>query len=696
VGTWPFVARPGLIVAFLLIASSADAVEIPNVGGEPMAIDVVNTATGTYRFDNRNNDRSVPATYLDDHYGEFIERLDAQINWWRFQFGARIDADEYFNRPSATSLELLQKEQSGEIAFDSDASKRELNTRYLTTFYPSKIWLTYTQPGVELTVGDFYAQLGRGLVLSVRKLDELAIDTTVRGGKLVVDKEIAGVRLGATALAGQLNPLRVDTASGRRLHGKGSPLFFGFPDTTNVADLVTSEATVDAQGNPRTLRVIDKARPSYLEDTVVGGRLQAEMRGIELAFNGALLLRETYSEEYNRCLESLRDPTRPNDPLNDEQKVPGGRITGFCANKFPDFRPTTEAQAHNTIRSFGGSLNVPSIADHGDLYVEVMGQQLRDGHLDLNGVKDQDRSGYAIYAAANVRGGPVSLSLEGKHYRRYFPLTANIETDAFRSIGFNAPEFSAVAYSQPPTAEPIYTQPIGAPNMCVTGGRARVDYRFDRRTALYAWLGHYASFSELDDKNYDCETDDARRTNTWDTAVGTQIDFDDGRSHARAWAGARHAEVSATYGGFVNGPGNIFYSEGYVRYDIVKHLAGAFSLQAQGSHRHQYTPENYAQPWDQGEHYLALQWSPHIAAIFGYEYTAPPQGCVPEKNDSRCHYFNGGLQWKSGSSQTVLAQLVDTVQVFVGQRRPGLRCVSGVCRFFPAFEGARVDLISRF
>jgi len=32
----------------------------------------------------------------------------------------------------------------------------------------------------------------------------------------------------------------------------------------------------------------------------------------------------------------------------------------------------------------------------------------------------------------------------------------------------------------------------------------------------------------------------------------------------------------------------------------------------------------------------------------------------------------------------------------VGQQRGALKCVSGVCRFFPAFEGARTELIFRY
>ena len=36
------------------------------------------------------------------------------------------------------------------------------------------------------------------------------------------------------------------------------------------------------------------------------------------------------------------------------------------------------------------------------------------------------------------------------------------------------------------------------------------------------------------------------------------------------------------------------------------------------------------------------------------------------------------------------------LRLFVGQQRGAFRCASGVCRFFPPFEGARAELTLRF
>ena len=47
-------------------------------------------------------------------------------------------------------------------------------------------------------LGDFYVSFGRGMVLSIRKIDELGIDTTLLGGKFVYHE---GNRVAATLVA---------------------------------------------------------------------------------------------------------------------------------------------------------------------------------------------------------------------------------------------------------------------------------------------------------------------------------------------------------------------------------------------------------------------------------------------------------------------------------------------------------------
>ena len=84
-------------------------------------------------------------------------------------------------------------------------------SRYRNAIYPAKLWATYAAPGLEVTAGDAYVQFGRGLTLSMRKIDELGIDTTVRGGKI----EWQADPFAATLVGGLANPNRVDGTAAR-------------------------------------------------------------------------------------------------------------------------------------------------------------------------------------------------------------------------------------------------------------------------------------------------------------------------------------------------------------------------------------------------------------------------------------------------------------------------------------------------
>src|SRR5262249_10307333 len=158
------------------------------------------------------------------------------------------------------------------------------------------------------------------------------------------------------------------------------------------------------------------------------------------------------------------------------------------------------------------------------------------------------------------------------------------------------------------------------------GGRARGDYRFAPSVLAYGWVGRYTSWTEIDpinnlcDKGIDAATGKStKQTDTWDTGVGTELRFDGGKSHGFALIGARltDLEVPAPVAKTPDISTTTFYREGYIRYDIVKHLSGPFSLQFQGFHRHRDQPQEF-QPWSEGENYTAIQWSPHLSAIFGY------------------------------------------------------------------------------
>ena len=85
-------------------------------------------------------------------------------------------------------------------------------------------------------------------------------------------------------------------------------------------------------------------------------------------------------------------------------------------------------------------------------------------------------------------------------------------------------------------------------------------------------------------------------------------------------------------------------------------------------------------PWWQGEHQNALKIAPKWVLSQGFEYTT--QIGLPT------YYVNGGVLYRFTPESNI--------RIYAGQNRGGLRCVSGICRVFPAFSGARVELTLRF
>ncbi|MBI4950749.1 MAG: hypothetical protein HY908_01840 [Myxococcales bacterium] len=651
----------------------ARAIDIEDVGveGETLTLDFENSSEWGYRFDNRNDvgDRITPGTVVDDRYGEWLNRFYFQALYWRFALRVRVDSAVYldpFDRQDAQDL-IVERTGEPDLLLENRFG-RELHSRYQSLAYPAKLSLSYTQPELEATLGDFYAQLGRGLVFSVRKIDELGLDTTVRGLKLSTDHDVDGFKIGAMAFAGQMNPMRIDWPTGRILHGTSSPFFFAFP---RAGDFHYYATPTDAEP------VAELAKPSYLEDNAFGAHLEMGSKEVMVGANGAILLRTSNSAAQLDCRQSGADTSQG------------------CAATYPSFTTPSTIAAHDQIRNFSLSVRVPPIENVFDAYVEVAGQHQTDGRVasvDADGEpvdREAELFGYALYANLNFTGGPVTATLEGKHYRSFFPLKANVDS---ASPAFGAPEFGVVAYSQPPTTESQYVEPIGSPDVCNSGGRGKVDVRASDHAKVYGWLGHYASFSEIDANNAECATDRSLRSDTWEMAAGTELNFDGG-SHAWAWIGARLTDraEAAIPSSQQRDPTAVFYREGYVRYDLNAKVWGPISLSALGFHRRRFEPTSLAEPWNEGEDYVSLNWSPewgNLAFTFGHEYQTRPG--LPEL------YFSGGIQYRSKNHDEVVNQIFDTVRMFVGQRRAAIRCVAGTCRLYPAYEGAKLEIVSRF
>jgi len=614
----------------LTLSAPARALEPGKLGDDAVHVDVTNASSVLYNFDNRDTKPLDVQTRVNDRWGMWYNRLNLQASWGKLTAGVRVDNAWFYRSPYPEAVALDVVENKPAFVTDSDAqlfrqfhaaAGAELSNRYINWVYPAKYYVGYTTRDVEVTAGDFYAALGRGFVLSVRKMDELASDVTVRGARVTGRVNAGPLKLRLSALGGSMNPLRLDESSGR---------YLGVDASVTPSWLAVTEG-----GMPRAVSTdFVPARPTLAPDRLGAAQIEVAPKGLKLGTQASFLYRQ--------------------DPLSKDVVRQADRIL-------------TGSQ----------SVEVADFDGHGDGYVEVALQSLDDADRDAGSASGEllgGKKGYAVYTALTLIEDPVSFTFEGKHYRRFFSLLANV--DATR-----AKEFALVQYSAPPTTEAFWVDTeFEGFNTCVTGGRLKGDVHLGKDESVFAWVGHYRTWAERA-LNERCETSDANLNRVWDLATGMEISSQKRKSRANVTVGARIDEAEETVLGATGAATNLFYQETYARYDVIRWLGGPFSLQLQGWHRRRHQvvggPE---EPWFEGQHLTGVDWAPHLSAAFGVEYSTNPG--VPDT------YLNGQVTYKITSSSSVSA--------FVGQRRGALRCVGGVCRVYPPFEGARLDATVRF
>ncbi len=609
--------RPSAAAAFLVSALAAArparALDVSpgSAGADPIRIDVTETTVVAQHFSARSGESP-----LDQGYGDWLNRLNAAISWKGFTLGGRLDSSLYWLRPI-----------DGDLPSDlvARASVDEAS-RYRNAIYPAKLWAAYAAPGLEVAVGDAYAQFGRGLVLSLRKIDELGIDTTVRGAKLALQRDPFAV----TIVAGLANPNRVDEATGRALF---LPLALA--------------------SDPRS------PQPLFGSDRIIGAEIQAG-RGLPVTLS-------THAVGYIRCAPYAYDAQgriRQTGLLDPGLgSCAGSDVSEWLSTLTTNTNPLLDA---SQITMVGQTLEVPDLAGHGQAYVEIAGQ-----NSDRSGPY---RAGNAVYASASVNAGPVTETLEIKSYRNFYAVPAAVDVS-------RAPEFNNIVYTTPPTAE-LITQDseLGFFNACVNGGRLRSDLRTSRSLLVYLTTSYFNTQSEqlaggCDGGGHTVmngPAPDGVQDYVEDVVAGEEWYFDGARSHLFASTGVRNDQLQ---------DGAVFYREAHVEYAFTKHLTGPLSIELQGRHRYRYEQDqNAGAYWNEGENYTALKVAPKWVLTQGVEYTT----LVGQPNV----YLNGQILYRLTEGSNV--------KLFVGQQRAGLRCVSGVCKLFPAFEGARVELTVRF
>lgn len=603
------------LVVAMLAPSPARALDLPPVGGEKPNVQITETSIVAKRFEAR--DREDP---LNQGYASWLNRLNLQLDYKRITVTTRLDSALYLDRPEDRSYALPNDKR--DAIFDGAS-------RYRDSLYPAKLWVTYKGDRVSVTVGDTYVQFGRGLVLSMRRIDELGIDTTIRGGKVVVQEDPFAL----TLVGGLANPARVDDATGRALF-----------------------LPKDVPGEP-LLRA-----PLFGSDRIVGAALQSG-RGLPITTS-------THVMHLSRCAPYRYDAGGR--VIDGELDRPVGTCAPGATEQWQATLPLGIARS-GEVTNAGQSVEVPSLWGHGSLYLEGAVQKTEPGTVLLDRTE-----GNALYGSLVTSGGPLTNTFEVKSYRNFYPVQASVNTN-------KAAAFSNVAYSAPPTAEDITQDSMfGSYNACVDGGRNRLDTNLSSSLLVWGSYGYFVTKSEApggicDEKGRSLADDKAGTRHTvTDLTPGLQYRWDKNKSLA---------VVTFTLRNDVNDRNERYYRERSFTYDINKHLGGAFTLEVQGRHRvRDQLGENIldgdlrGRAWVQGEHQNGIKISPKWVLAQGVEYTS--------LSGQPFWYFNGNLAYRFTPESNL--------RIFGGQNRGGLKCVSGVCRFFPPFSGVRAELTLRF
>lgn len=202
-----------LVVALVLLGpSSALAVQLgqPRTGmdlpGATLQVqDTFYFKWNSFLDENPDDDLEPPFGYA-----ELLNRVSADLRIRRFTLGVQLDF--VANAPGCgnASFESRYRERYGQ-----DAACRPTNNLRgdgwpegapeYHLFRPEKFYAQYRSPNLNVDLGDFYASIGRGIVLSFVKKPEIDLDTSLFGGRV----DVVLPRFDLTVLAGVTNPQEV-------------------------------------------------------------------------------------------------------------------------------------------------------------------------------------------------------------------------------------------------------------------------------------------------------------------------------------------------------------------------------------------------------------------------------------------------------------------------------------------------------
>lgn len=167
----------------VLCGGEVSAFSLPLDAKKTRMLQIDIALSSVFEYHTRNLQFQRPAHAYQ--YMDLRNKLDLNVQMDQYRLGGRLDTYNFF----ADSVPCPE-------------SFPDCKSRYL----PEKIYLSVRKANFDFTAGDFYLTLGRGIALSIRKVDEFGIDNTLRGARLSFDDGA----FRATVAGGFVNPTNFD------------------------------------------------------------------------------------------------------------------------------------------------------------------------------------------------------------------------------------------------------------------------------------------------------------------------------------------------------------------------------------------------------------------------------------------------------------------------------------------------------
>lgn len=157
-------SRIWLVCLAVLWAVPAYAIEMTTPWQDNASFNI--TQSSTFRYQVKDFD----SVAYDDEVFMLLNKLNLSMDASPIRLGVRLDSTYFAARPDCADL------AGGTCPLVSEHGFERM--------FPEKLFVTWSGKKGEVTAGDFYTSWGQGLVLNLKKVDELGLDTTLRGGRV--------------------------------------------------------------------------------------------------------------------------------------------------------------------------------------------------------------------------------------------------------------------------------------------------------------------------------------------------------------------------------------------------------------------------------------------------------------------------------------------------------------------------------